>query len=122
MTTRAGYMESLVGYTLLGGVLLSMGLVAAGLAWHWAEWGDLRFDYALPATTVAGFVATDFRQLFSEAPRPRFLMNLGLGVLMLTPYVRVLASMAYFVCVERNRKYALFTAFVLGTLTYSLFR
>ena len=114
--------ESLVGYTLLGGVLLSMSLVAAGLAWHWVAWGDLRFDYALPATTVAGFVATDFRQLFSEAPRPRLLMNLGLAVLMLTPYVRVLASMVYFACVERNGKYTLFTAFVLGTLTYSLFR
>ena len=120
---RAGFdVESLVGYTLLGGVLLSMSLVAAGLAWHWVAWGDLRFDYALPATTVAGFVATDFRQLFSEAPRPRLLMNLGLAVLMLTPYVRVLASMVYFACVERNGKYTLFTAFVLGTLTYSLFR
>jgi uncharacterized membrane protein len=40
---------------------------------------------------------------------------------MLTPYVRVLASMLYFVLVERNVKYGLFTGFVLAVLTYSLF-
>ena len=39
---------------------------------------------------------------------------------MLTPYVRVLASMLYFMLVERNLKYGLFTAFVLAMLTYSL--
>jgi uncharacterized membrane protein len=52
--------------------------------------------------------------------RPRLLVNLGIAVLMLTPYVRVLASMLYFMLVERNLKYGLFTAFVLAMLTYSL--
>jgi hypothetical protein len=33
----------------------------------------------------------------------------------------VLASMLYFALVERNGKYTAFTAFVLLTLTYSLF-
>ena len=42
-------------------------------------------------------------------------------MLLLTPYVRVLASMLYFALVERNLKYSVFTAFVLLVLTYSLF-
>jgi len=40
---------------------------------------------------------------------------------MLTPFVRVLTSVFYFAFVERNWKYTLFTGFVLGLLTYSLF-
>jgi uncharacterized membrane protein len=44
---------------------------------------------------------------------------MGIGVLMLTPFVRVLASVVYFAFVEHNWKYTLFTAFVLSVLTYS---
>jgi uncharacterized membrane protein len=40
---------------------------------------------------------------------------------MLTPYIRVLASLLYFAFVERNRKYTVFTGFVFAVLTYSLF-
>jgi len=39
---------------------------------------------------------------------------------LLTPYVRVLASMIFFL-VERNWKYSVFTFFVFAVLTYSLF-
>ena len=53
--------------------------------------------------------------------RPRVMVNMGMAVLMLTPFVRVLASVFYFALVERNWKYTLFTGFVLGVLTYTLF-
>jgi len=114
-------MESVVGYTLSTGVLLSLALIAVGLAWHRAIWGTFQFDYTLPATSVGGFIVADVQQVATAAARPRLLVNLGIAVLMLTPYVRVLASMLYFMFVERNVKYSLFTAFVLATLTYSLF-
>ena len=113
--------ESLVGYTLMSGVLLSLGLIAIGLVWHWLVQGTIALDYALPATSVADFITGDARQLLSVAARPRLLVNTGIAVLMFTPYVRVLVSMLYFLFVERNWKYSAFTAFVLGTLTYSLF-
>jgi uncharacterized membrane protein len=113
--------EAVVGCTLLTGVLLSLALLAIGIAWHRATSGTLRFDYTLPATTVGGFVVTDLAQLRAAPARPRLLVNLGIAVLMLTPYVRVLASMLYFVLIERNVKYGFFTAFVLAVLTYSLF-
>jgi len=46
-------------------------------------------------------------------------LGLGIVVLMLTPYVRVLASVLYFGLV-RNPKYLLITFFVLIVLTASL--
>jgi len=120
-STAARNMDLLVGYVLIVGVLSSLGLLAAGLVWHWYSTGT-RLDYDLAGTTVFGLVVTDFRQLAAGAWRPRLLVNLGLVVLLLTPYARVLASMLYFALVERNRKYTAFTTFVLLTLTYSLFR
>jgi len=119
-TAGTSRMDTLVGYILLGGVLVSLVLVGAGIVWHWVRSGDPRFDYALAGTTVFQFLVADFRALASGELRPRLLLNLGIAVLLLTPYLRVLASMTYFALVERNAKYTLFTAFVLGTLTYSL--
>lgn len=57
----------------------------------------------------------------SGALRPRVLINFGLAVLLLTPYVRVAASMLYVAVAERNWKYTAFTGFVFAVLTYSLF-
>ena len=113
--------EAVVGYTLMAGVLTSLVLVAVGLAWHWIVRGTLQFDYTLPGTNVADFLRADVEQAALAPTRPRLLVNWGIAVLLLTPYVRVLASMIYFALVDRDWKYTLFTAFVLGTLTYSIF-
>ncbi len=114
-------MEVLVGYILLGGVLASVTLLGAGLIWRWAATGSVEFDYSLHGMNVFEFLLADLRQVASGAVRPRLLVNLGIAALMLTPYLRVVASMVYFAVVERNRKYTLFTAFVFSVLTYSLF-
>ncbi len=114
-------MEVVVGYTLLGGVLLSMTLVAAGLIWRWIATGQLGLDYSISGMNLFAFVLSDIRQVTADALRPRLLVNLGFAALMLTPYVRVFASMLYFAFVERNGKYTLFTGFVFSVLTYSLF-
>ena len=112
--------ETLVGYTLQIGVSLSLALIAAGLAWHRVRSGTWQLEYTLPATSVSGFLRADVAQLEAGPARPRLLVNLGIAALMLTPYVRVLASMLYFMLVERNVKYTIFTAFVLAMLTYGL--
>ena len=114
-------MEGLVGYILLGGVLLSMALVVAGLAWGWAVTGHLGLDYSITGMNLFEFVLTDVRQATADAVGAHLLVNLGITALMLTPYARVLASMLYFAFIERNGKYTLFTCFVLSVLTYSLF-
>ncbi|HKZ83303.1 MAG TPA: DUF1634 domain-containing protein [Anaerolineae bacterium] len=114
-------MEALVAYILLGGVLLSVALIVAGLVWHWITAGHLQLEYSIVGMNLFQFVLADIRQLAAGALRPRLLINMGMAALMLTPYLRVLASMLYFALVERNRKYTLFTGFVFSVLTYSLF-
>ena len=114
-------METLVGYILLAGVLVSAALLTIGLIWHWARWGNLRFEHSIVGMNFFEFILSTLRQVSSHATRPRFILNMGIGVLMLTPFVRVLASVFYFALKERNWKYTLFTGFVFCVLTYSLF-
>lgn len=114
-------MESLVGYILLTGILLSVALLAVGFVWRWLRVGNLRFEHSIVGMNFFEFISSTLRQMASRAFRPRLFLNMGIAVLMLTPFVRVLASVFYFAFVEHNWKYTLFTAFVLSTLTYSLF-
>ncbi len=114
-------MEVLVGYILQIGVLVSMALIALGMAWRWWNTGALGLEYTLAGMSFFEFVLSDLHQVFAGMFRPRLLVNLGIATLMLTPYVRVFASMLYFAIVARNGKYTLFTAFVFAVLTYSLF-
>lgn len=118
---RDACMDLVIGYVLFGGVVLSVVLVVAGLAWRWFNTGQLGMDYTLPNTNLFGFLVEEFRQVSSAAFRPRLLVSLGIAALLLTPYVRVLASLVFFALVERNWKYTAFTGFVLAVLTYSLF-
>jgi uncharacterized membrane protein len=114
-------LEILIGYILLGGVLISAVLLAIGLIWHWARWRNLRFEHSIVGMNFFEFILSTLRQVSSHAVRPRFILNMGIGILMLTPFVRVLASVFYFALKERNWKYTLFTGFVFCVLTYSLF-
>jgi uncharacterized membrane protein len=114
-------LEILIGYILLGGVLISAVLLAIGLIWHWARWRNLRFEHSIVGMNFFEFILSTLRQVSSHAVRPRFILNMGIGILMLTPFVRVLASLFYFALKERNWKYTLFTGFVFCVLTYSLF-
>jgi uncharacterized membrane protein len=114
-------MDTVVGSILLVGVLLSLILIVAGLVWHWALAGHLRFEYSVTGMNLFQFVRADLRRLASGAIHPQIAISTGIAVLMLTPYIRVLASVLYFGLVEHNWKYTLFTGFVLGVLTYSLF-
>ena len=114
-------MESLVGYILLTGVLLSVALLAVSFVWRWARVGNLRFEHSIVGMNFFEFISSTLRQMASRAFRPRLFLNMGIGVLMLTPFVRVLASVFYFALAEHNWKYTFFTGFVLSVLTYSLF-
>jgi uncharacterized membrane protein len=114
-------MEMLVGYILLVGVLLSVLLISAGLIWNWILTGQLALEYHIQGMNFFQFIKQDILLLISGNFRPRLLLNWGIAILLLTPYTRVLASMLYFFFAEHNLKYTLFTAFVFGMLSYSLF-
>lgn len=112
-------MDALVGYALLGGVLLSVALIVIGLIWNTIEVGSLNVNYLIRGTNLAEFAGATIHQVTSGQMRPHTILNLGICVLLLTPFVRVLASVFYF-AVQRNWKYTIFTGFVLAVLTYSL--
>jgi uncharacterized membrane protein len=114
-------MEVLVGYILLVGVLLSVLFLMIGLIWHWISKGKLGLEYAIEGKNLFGFLLLLSRQIFSGTFHPRFLVSLGIAVLLLTPLVRVIASVFYFAIIEHNWKYTIFTGFVTVILVYSLF-
>lgn len=114
-------MDAVVGYILLIGVLLSLVLVIAALVWRWMNTHTLAFNYKITGMNLFELVLAEIRLGLRGAFRPRVLLSLGIAVLMLTPYIRVLASMVYFMAWLKNWKYSVFTAVVLLTLTYSLF-
>ncbi len=114
-------MDLLVGYILLGGVLVSAALMGGGFVWYWVASGRPQIGDTIAGMDLFQFVMTDLREVMSGALRPRLLINVGLAVLLLTPYVRVATSTLYFAAGERNWKYTLITGFVLTVLTYSLF-
>ncbi len=114
-------MDALIGYVLLGGVMLSVALIIAGLVWHWIKFRQLGIEYAIPKKNLFEFLVAEVGDLLRGNVRPRLLVSLGFAALLLTPYLRVLASFLFFAFVQRNWKYAPFTFFVLAVLTYSLF-
>ena len=116
----ADRMDALVGTLLLGGVLTSLGLIITGMVWHRLRTGTTMLDQTLVGHDVVQLLAADLAALGEGAVRPRLLVSLGIVALLLTPYLRVLASMLYFAFVEHDWKYTGFTAFVLLVLTYSL--
>jgi uncharacterized membrane protein len=114
-------MDTLIGSILLIGVLTSILLLVVGTLWHWIATGTLEFDYPIQGMNLWEFLWTSLGQVVRGAMQPQTVIDLGLSVLLLTPYARVLASMLYFLLAERNWKYTLFTLFVFSVLTYSLF-
>ena len=93
-------MESLVGYILLTGVLLSVALLVVGFVWRWARVGNLRFEHSVAGMNFFEFILSTLLKMTSETLRPRLFLNMGIGILMLTPFVRVLASVFYFAFVS----------------------
>ena len=114
-------MDLLVGYLLLFGVALSLAQIAVGLCWNYLRTGQFWLDYQLGGTNLFEFTLAQLRATAAGQVGPQTLVNGGIATLMFTPYLRVLASMLYFIFALKNWKYSLFTAIVLGVLTFSLF-
>jgi len=119
--SRQKGMDELLGYILLGGVLISMALIVIGLFWRYLLTGKVALDYQIVGMNMAQFVVAELRAVEAASFRPRLFVSLGIVMLMLTPYFRVAASTMYFMAGLKNWKYSVFTGLVLAVLTYSLF-
>jgi uncharacterized membrane protein len=113
--------DTLIGHILGTGVVISGVLIVLGLIWSWGMTGQVTMAYAEPGVSLFQFAREDVHQAATGTFPPRLFLDAGLIVLVLTPYVRVAASILYFAVVARNPKPAAMSAFVLVVLTYALF-
>lgn len=113
--------EVVIGTALSIGVLISAGLVILGLAWHWLTTGQLTFHLPFTGANLFDVIAQSIRRVVNDHDRSIGVIWLGLAVLMLTPYARVVASVIYFAFADRDWKFTAITLFVLAVLTISLF-
>ena len=115
-------MEDLVGWILQRGTWFSIGLLlASAILRRSSAYWHAGADPPLQGTNVLHLLLADLRGMAT----PRFwtsgLAHLGVVVLMLIPYLRVLASVFYFACVERSGRHVLLTGVVAAVLTYIVF-
>ena len=114
-----------ISYILVVGIILSLLTISLGLLLYYITTGKTSPHFT-PKWQIGG---TDFftytRNLISYftasyfAPNRITIMSLGIVLLIITPFIRVIASVIFF-GYKRNFKYFLITSFVLIALTLSL--
>jgi uncharacterized membrane protein len=106
-------MEGVVARVLQGGVLVSAVLVIVGVAW-WAVTGRTGYAYGVYPMTVHRAVRD------ALAGRPLAVVQCGLLALILTPVIRVAASVVVFAR-QRDRIFTIITLVVLALLLTGIF-
>ncbi|MBI3324788.1 MAG: DUF1634 domain-containing protein [Candidatus Omnitrophica bacterium] len=114
-------MEPLISSILRYGTLLSMGLITTGLVLRWSRGHQFGADDHLQGTNVLQFLLAHGHWVGSPRLCSSMCIRLGVAAVLVTPYLRVLASMFYFSVVERRRTHTLLTGIVAALLTYILF-
>jgi uncharacterized membrane protein len=114
--------EKVISYLLTAGVLISILLEITGVVLYYQDYRNLSISRD-SAAYINGhdffsFIYQQFQNFQTTKPAIIF-MIMGIVVLILTPYIRVIASFIYF-CWRKNYKYVLFTLFVLVVVTISL--
>ena len=114
--------EGAIGHVLITGVAISLILEVIGIFIFYLSYGHFRI---LEGKTFfvhgRNFLYSLLDLMRGGTPHQKGLwfMSLGIAVLVLTPYVRVVLSVLHFAR-ERNVKYVLIALFVLTLLTISL--
>jgi uncharacterized membrane protein len=115
-------LETAISYLLILGVVISLFLEVIGLILFFHSYSNLNIlensVAFIRGENFFSFVFTLFQWENMQNSALLF-MTLGLVVLILTPYIRVIMSVIYFAW-KKNSKYVLMTLFVLITLTVSL--
>ncbi|MGD0856501.1 MAG: DUF1634 domain-containing protein [Dehalococcoidia bacterium] len=115
-------LETGISYLLITGVILSLLLEVIGLVLYFYSYHNLSIS-SDPAMYIRGhdFFSFIFQQFLSinMGNIAILFMTAGIIVLILTPYVRVIASVIYFGW-QKNIKYVVITLFVLIVVSLSL--
>jgi uncharacterized membrane protein len=120
---REEKLELTISYILIIGVVASVAIEVIGILRYYNSNGNLDIvfqpEFALRGVDFFSYSGRTLFQVMSGEWTPIQILSLGIVVLMMTPYLRVVASVAYFGLV-RNAKYLIITLFVLTILTASL--
>ena len=115
--------ERAISYLLIIGVVTSLILVGIGILFFYFDFGHL----AISEKKAMFLREQNFFYFLSDLLRGRhglekgvWLMTLGIAILILTPYARVIMSALYFFG-KKDLKYTFINLFVLIILTISLF-
>jgi uncharacterized membrane protein len=123
VTSNEEKLELAISYILIAGVTVSVSIEAIGLlSYYYANRNVnivFRPDFALQGTDFFKYSENAFLLLIFGSWTPIHILAFGLVLLMMTPFVRVVASVVYFVS-SKNFKYLSITLFVLLILTASL--
>jgi uncharacterized membrane protein len=125
MTETSGEekLERTISYVLIAGVIGSVVVESIGIASYYYSAHNLNIVFqpslALKATNFFSYAAIAIQALFNGFWTPLQILGLGIVVLMITPYMRVFASVVYF-GLAKNPRYLFITLFVLVVLTASL--
>ena len=123
-TPREARLEVAISCILIVGVILCVLVEGIGIGGYYFSNRNLDISfqpaYALKGADFFSYIAGMVLSFMQGGWTPIHILGLGLALLMITPYIRVIASVLYFGAV-RNLKYLFITLFVLVVLTASLF-
>jgi len=111
--------ESFLAAILKTGLVVGLGLLIAGSLWQRQSTGHVQFERSLQGGNILQLLIDACRPA-SALRWPQRFLHVGISVLILTPYVRILASAWYFGYVERNHRYAMYAGCACLLLTYIL--
>ena len=120
--TGASKFEPAISYLLIVGVMTSLVLVGIGILLFYLDFGHLGISEkrAMFLREQNFFVFLwDLSGGGNVPERGIWLMTLGIAILILTPYARVIMSVLYFIAMK-DIQYTLITLFVFVLLTVSL--
>lgn len=113
-------MEPLLSAILTGGMLLSAGLMVAGLIAARGIPGGVA-PYKIHAVGIPQLLQGDLHRAGSSDFWHRLLVDLGFSVLLITPYLRLTLTWLYLAFVKRRLRYAFYTGPILIFLAIVVF-
>lgn len=116
-------LDVLISYILIAGVVASVLLEAAGIIGLFRAEGNAEIEFvsefSLRGSNFFAYAAQVIQSILLGRWTFITILTFGLLLLMITPYIRVVASAVFFAA-EKNVKYFFITLFVLAILTGTL--
>lgn len=122
MSSRSSVLQVGIGWVLRAGVIVSLVLESAGILLNYLQTGDSTLElssrWLASGGPFFGFASSTISSVIAGVT-PVGLTALGVIVLLLTPYARIIAAVVYY-AIERDWKYVSITLIVFSLVTFGL--